>query len=165
MLHRFIAVPSAVLALAGCSQHAQESSTTQSQPLSAPTASAAKPPPRGPRHRPPQAAFDACASKAIDDACSVAIGDRTIAGTCVSPPPGAPDTAAFCRPSGPPPHPPHGPPPPEALTACDGKTADASCTVALPDGRALEGTCRTPPPDSGETRLACAPAHPPPPPR
>jgi hypothetical protein len=55
---------------------------------------------------------------------------------------------------------PHGPPPPEAFAACDGKTADASCTVALPD-RTLDGTCRTPPPDSGETRLACAPAHPP----
>lgn len=54
----------------------------------------------------------------------------------------------------------HRAPPPEAFTACEGKAADAACTVTFGD-RTIEGTCRTPPPDSGETRLVCFPARPP----
>ena len=60
------------------------------------------------------------------------------------------------------PRPPHGPPP-EALKACEGKSAGAACTVTPPDRPAVEGTCRTPPHgNSGE--LVCAPAHRGPPP-
>jgi hypothetical protein len=53
---------------------------------------------------------------------------------------------------------PHGPPPAEAFTACDGKAAAATCSVTLGD-HTMNGTCLAPPPDSGETRLACAPPH------
>lgn len=118
--------------------------------------------PRGP-HGPPPAAFDACASKAVGDACTVSFGDKDHAGTCAAPPPGAPDTRIACRPNDMPPpgegHP-HHPPPPEAFTACDGKASDAACAVKLSD-RTIDGVCRTPPPDSGETRLVCVPPHPP----
>jgi len=55
---------------------------------------------------------------------------------------------------------PHHPPPPEAFDACNGKTADAACTVTHGD-RTMEGKCITPPPDANEKRLLCAPPHPP----
>ncbi len=47
-------------------------------------------------------------------------------------------------------------PPPEALTACEGKAAEQACEVNL-GGRALPGTC-APTPDQ---RLACRPRPPP----
>jgi len=34
-------------------------------------------------------------------------------------------------------------PPPEAYAACQGKAEGASVTLTLPDGKTLEGTCRT----------------------
>ncbi|MFN4119190.1 hypothetical protein [Acidovorax sp.] len=34
-------------------------------------------------------------------------------------------------------------PPPEAYTACQGKSEGDTVTLTLPDGKALEGTCRT----------------------
>ncbi|BFO54802.1 hypothetical protein [Acidovorax sacchari] len=34
-------------------------------------------------------------------------------------------------------------PPPEAYTACKDQTEGASVTLAMPDGRKLQGTCRT----------------------
>lgn len=34
-------------------------------------------------------------------------------------------------------------PPPEAYAACQGQTEGASVTLTLPDGKALQGTCRT----------------------
>lgn len=62
------------------------------------------------------------------------------------------------RPSGPP------RPPEEAFTACDGKSAGASCTVSFTDrdgnARSLTGTCLQPPPGVSETRLFCAPPRP-----
>jgi len=52
--------------------------------------------------RPPQAAFDACTGKPSGAACSVTLGERTIAGTCDQ----TPEDKLACRPD----HPP-GPPP------------------------------------------------------
>ncbi|SFD99949.1 hypothetical protein [Paracidovorax konjaci] len=34
-------------------------------------------------------------------------------------------------------------PPPEAYTACQGKTEGATVTLTMPDGKSLQGTCRT----------------------
>ncbi|PJI98270.1 hypothetical protein CLU85_3084 [Acidovorax sp. 69] len=34
-------------------------------------------------------------------------------------------------------------PPPEAYAVCKGKTEGASVTLTMPDGKALQGTCRT----------------------
>jgi hypothetical protein len=53
-------------------------------------------------------------------------------------------------------HPPR--PPPEALRACDGKAAGASCSFSLGE-HALEGTCWTP---ASDKPLACRPSGPPP---
>jgi hypothetical protein len=50
-------------------------------------------------------------------------------------------------------------PPPEALAACQGKSAGASCSWSH-DGRALEGTCFTP---ASDKPLACRPSGAPPP--
>jgi hypothetical protein len=121
--------------------------------------------PHRPHHAPPEEAFTACASKAAGDSCSVAIGKDSVTGTCVTPPADAPDTRIVCRPEGMPGRGHHqpGPPPAEIFTACEGKSADASCSVTLGD-HTLEGTCKAPPPGVNETRLGCAPAHPPPPP-
>jgi hypothetical protein len=56
-------------------------------------------------------------------------------------------------------------PPPEAIAACEQKSAGDSCTVKLPDDRTLDGVCR-PPPEGKEGPLACVPDGPPPePPR
>ncbi|MBX3192413.1 MAG: hypothetical protein KF819_35810 [Labilithrix sp.] len=152
-----------------CTEAAQPASSSEAQAATQALAAeggAARP--HGPRHGPPPIAFEACASKAAGDACTVALPDKTVAGTCASPPAGAPDARVFCLPNdmpppghGPPPggRPP-GPPPAEAFTACDGKTAGATCAVTLGD-HTLNGSCLAPPPDSGETRLACAPPHPP----
>lgn len=117
---------------------------------------------------PPPAVYDACTSKAAGDACSVTMGDKTWSGKCSAPPPEAvakgADARLGCRPEG---HfgGPRGPhegghhgPPPEAFTACDGKTADAACSVKMGE-RTFDGTCRTPPPGSDEKRLACGPKH------
>jgi hypothetical protein len=35
------------------------------------------------------------------------------------------------------------PPPPEAYTACQGRTEGAAVTLTMPDGKTLPGTCRT----------------------
>lgn len=56
---------------------------------------------------------------------------------------------------------PHGPPP-ESFTACEGHEANAACTVTFGDWTLNDGVCMAPPPDSGETRLACVPRHHPP---
>ncbi len=52
----------------------------------------------------------------------------------------------------------HGPPPAEALAACQGKAAEASCSFSH-EGRALTGTCFTP---ASDKPLACRPAGGPP---
>lgn len=49
-------------------------------------------------------------------------------------------------------------PPQEALSACEGKSAGATCSFTH-DGRAMEGTCFTP---ASDKPLACRPSGPPP---
>lgn len=65
-------------------------------------------------------------------------------------------------------HAPPPPPPPEAFTACQGKTEGDAVTIALPDGKTLDGTCRTIPTSSGSALAAMPNGHPgghrPPPP-
>lgn len=60
---------------------------------------------------------------------------------------------------------PHGPPP-EAITACKDKKADATCSFTNREGEKMSGTCFTPPPrpdaggkDGGVRPLACRPAN------
>lgn len=145
--------------------------STQTQAQSATTEGSGgregnRPPP--PHHGPPPEAFEACQSKAAGDVCTVTFGEESLAGKCVAPPEGAPDARISCRPDKLPEghrpggkggHP-HGPPPEAIFVACSGKAADAACTVTLGD-RAIEGTCKAPPPGVEETRLGCVPARPP----
>lgn len=54
-----------------------------------------------PEHRgPPPAAFDACASKAVGDACGFSINNHALQGTCAAPPPDVQDSRLACRPAG-----------------------------------------------------------------
>jgi hypothetical protein len=62
------------------------------------------------------------------------------------------------RASADPPRPPQ--PPPEAFGACDGKARGDACSVQIHD-HAMQGVCDAPP---HESRLACRPNQPPPPP-
>jgi hypothetical protein len=101
----------------------------------------------GPHRRPPPEAYSACSGKSASDACSVALRDRTLSGTCL-----ADGSELFCQPE----RPPHGPPP-EAFQACAGKAADDACAVAIAD-RQLDGTCQATP----DAQLFCRPAAPPP---
>lgn len=109
-------------------------------------ANADRPPPH---HRPPQAAFDACASAKAGDTCSVTLPDHTVTGVCRPVPDG---TALVCHPDRPP------GPPPEAISACSGLAEGAACTVRH-DGHEISGTCAKGP-DSAT--LACRPSHAPP---
>jgi hypothetical protein len=68
------------------------------------------PPARGEHRGPPPVAYEACAEKDQGDDCSVAFGDRTLAGSCVT----GLDDKLFCLPDEMPPPPPgdgRGPPP------------------------------------------------------
>jgi hypothetical protein len=96
---------------------------------------------QGPR-RPPQAALDACESKAAGDACQVALPDRTLTGTCAA----TPEGTLVCRPD----HPPG--PPPEMTRACEGKADGDSCTLAHDDHQE-QGVCRK----GGLGALMCLP--------
>jgi hypothetical protein len=58
-------------------------------------------------------------------------------------------------------------PPPEAFQACSGKASGASCSMTMPDGKTLTGTCEAggPPPNTTSssstqtsTALACRPS-------
>ena len=50
--------------------------------------------------RPPREAFEACESKAVNDACTVSLnGGETLEGTCQEPPRGR-DNAMVCAPKG-----------------------------------------------------------------
>ena len=100
-----------------------------------------------PHHKPPQAAFDACASSKAGDACTVALHDHKLTGVCVV----AHDSSALvCRPD----HPPG--PPPAAIEACNGHGEGDACSVTH-DGHDLAGTCARG--HDGEGPLACRPAH------
>ena len=170
----------AAIGLAACTgATATSDPQTQSQAQSATPAEGSggegkHPPPRH-HHGPPPEALEACRSKAVGDACTVTFGKESLAGKCVTPPAppsGAPDGASapvVCRPDKMPEHGPgggpggrpHGPPPEEVFAACDGKAADAACSVTLGD-HTIEGTCRAAPPTMNETRLGCAPSRQPP---
>ena len=165
------ALSASTVAIVACSGAASQSTAAdtagQSQALGTDAGVPKGPRPHGP-HGPPPAAFDACASKGAGDTCSVKLGDRDIAGICTAPPSGASDPRISCLPKDMPPPGPgsdgQGPagrppraPPAEALTACDGKASDATCSVKVGD-RSIDGSCRLPPTDSGETRLVCVPA-------
>ncbi len=104
------------------------------------------PPPR----KPPQEAIAACSSKSKGDSCSFTLGDRTINGTCNSPPDGS---ALACRPN----HPPG--PPPEAVEACAKAKQGDTCTITHGD-HSMAGTCEKGP--NGSEPLACRPSGPPP---
>lgn len=60
------------------------------------------PPPGARPHGPPKEAFEACQSKSEGDACTVALRDREITGSCVQ----GLDEVLFCMPDEPPPPPP-----------------------------------------------------------
>lgn len=161
----------AATACSGAPSSTASDTQAQSQALATDSSRGERPKGPGPRgpHGPPPEAFDACASKSTGAACNVKFGDKNIDGTCRTPPPsGAEDARTFCLPKDMPPRGgpgdgagldgrPHHAPPAEAFAACDGKAGGATCSVKLGD-RSIDGTCRTPPPDSGETRLACVPA-------
>lgn len=163
----------AAIGLAACTgATATSDPQTQTQAQSAmPAEGEGKHPPPRHHHGPPPEALEACRSKAVGDACTVTLGKESLAGECVTPPAppsGAPDGASapvVCRPDKMPEHGPggrpHGPPPEEVFAACDGKAADAACSVTLGD-HTIEGTCRAAPPTMNETRLGCAPSRPPP---
>ncbi len=98
--------------------------------------------------RPPQEALTACSGLAAGTACAFTFRGENLTGTCAAPP-GETDLA--CRPAG---MKEHRGPPVEAITACTSKAANAACSFTTPDGKALNGTCGTPP--EGST-LACRP--------
>lgn len=52
--------------------------------------------------------------------------------------------------------PPVGGPPPEAYSACDGKSKGDACRLSMGQ-REITGTCEAPPPNAQDTRLACRP--------
>ncbi|MDX2093840.1 MAG: hypothetical protein SFX73_38760 [Kofleriaceae bacterium] len=106
-------------------------------------ATADRPAPR----QPPQAALDACAKAKQGDTCSFTVGDRTLKGTCSTPPDGS---ALACRPE----HPPGLPP--QAIDACASAKEGDACSVQFGD-RTIEGTCAKHP--DGDGPLACRPAH------
>jgi hypothetical protein len=58
--------------------------------------------------------------------------------------------------------PPH--PPKEAFEACANLIAADACTMTMPDGDVLDGTCITAKTDQNTDALACRPDHMPPPP-
>jgi hypothetical protein len=132
--------------LAGCNDKPKEHAAEPS-----PVATAGGAQPR--IHVGPKESADACDGKSPGEACTLVIGDRSIAGRCASPAPGVSDTRLTCRPV----------PPPALFDACNGKDAGAECSVVL-GKRSMRGTCTAPPPGDPEARLGCrpggsAPAH------
>lgn len=126
--------------------------------LTAEAMAALAPPPR----LPPQEAIDACASLAAGDACSFALGGRTVAGTCRLGPDGL---KSACAPSDSPPPPPKDqgapkPPPQAALDACASLSADAPCSVVL-DGHTISGRCVAGPQGAAAACLPPPPCMPP----
>lgn len=107
---------------------------------------------RAQRRGPPPEALEACSGREDGDDCTVEIGGRSVAGTCMAPPERplacVPDRGAMP----PPPEGEHAGPPPEALRACAGRSTGASCTVA---GHEFTGECHAPP----GLPLACVPPH------
>ena len=111
---------------------------------------------RGPGHRPPKEAVDACASLKAGDACSFTLDNHSITGTCRGPQ-GMP---AACAPADLPPPGEHRGPPQAALDACKSLRDGDTCSFTI-DSRDVKGTCRTGP--DGQP-AACLPNDLPPPP-
>ncbi len=176
-----VCVSAVAVALVACGGTTSSDPAAQTQVQAATSEGSGSADGRRPLRRPPgppPEAFEACVAKAAGDACTVAVGDKTLTGKCVAPPPpppegspAIPDGRLACRPDDLPAPPPEsrrggsgerppGPPPVEVFAACDGKAAGDACVVTLADG-AVDGTCR-PPPGATETRLGCAPSRPPP---
>ncbi|MGV3624214.1 MAG: hypothetical protein ACO1OB_25575 [Archangium sp.] len=105
-----------------------------------------------PRGGPPQESITACSGLNEGTACGFTHDGNNLTGTCRNGPNGE---AAACRPEGGPGGGRHRGPPQEAVTACSGKSASATCSFTHHD-RTVEGTCRTGPESES---LACAPAH------
>lgn len=101
---------------------------------------------RVPPPSPPPEAVQACSGKSNGDACEVAFGSRSEAGTCAV----FADGAMACHPA----RRSHHGPPREAIEACAGESEGAQCAVTL-DGNTLDGTCLTEPGGKG---LACRPS-------
>ena len=115
----------------------------------------AEAPPAPRHHGPPKEAFAACEGKAVDAACTVAMGPESIEGICRKGP--GEESVSVCVPKDFPPPPRHHGPPKEAFAACEGKAVDAACTVAMRP-HSFDGTCRQGP--GGEGALACEPHKP-----
>jgi len=111
----------------------------------------------GPRHAPPREAVTACSGLQAAAACAFTHDGTNLTGTCATPPGGS---ALACRPAGPPPG--HRGPPVEAVSACTGLAADATCTFTHRE-RTVTGTCVAPP-GGASGGLACRPDAMPPPP-
>lgn len=120
---------------------------------SAGVASAESPEERHPGRRPPRAppteAINACNGLQDGATCGFTLDGAQHSGVCRAGPDGRP---AACMPDRPPPH--HRGPPPEALAACNGLQAGATCSFSH-DGQSLSGQCLTGP--QGEL-AACVPA-------
>ncbi len=108
-----------------------------------------------PRRGPPAGALTACAGLSEGTACAFTANGENLTGTCRTGPQGA---AVACMPSNGARKGPHRGPPPEAVSACEGKQAEASCSFTHRE-HAIDGTCRAGPQGGA---LACAPARPPP---
>ena len=55
----------------------------------------------------------------------------------------------------------HRGPPPEAISACQGKAVSATCSFTGRKGESVEGVCRGAPDGDTSKPVACAPNHPP----
>lgn len=108
------------------------------------------------QHGPPPEALSACSGLAESAACAFTHRGQNLTGVCRAGPGGA---ALACAPAGGP----GGPrtPPPEATSACQGKSRGDACSFSHPtpsgETRALTGTCDAPP---DAAALACRPQRP-----
>lgn len=99
---------------------------------------------RGHHGKPPEEVFAACDGKAKDAACEVKFGDKTINGSCKSPPNDA-NARAACIPA----------PPKEMVEACASKTEGAACNFTGHRGKDVAGTCAKGPHSTGT--VVCRP--------
>lgn len=101
---------------------------------------------------PPPPPVAVCVGKQEDQACSFTVGEKTVTGTCRELDDDD-DGPLACLPAPPPPF------PPDLVHACDGKSANADCSVQR-EGKTLSGKCHQLP-DGGP--LICLPQPPAPP--
>lgn len=101
------------------------------------------------RRGPPAESLSACAGLTDGTACGFTIDGKNLTGTCRT---GPNKEAAACLPEGGRGR--HHGPPPQALEACKGLSANAACTVSFGD-KSVTGTCAAGGPSN---ELACRPA-------